>query len=87
MTTITKVKKENKSEEKVPVDIVKHFSKFKKARMVRIDGNFMGGGFRISQNKIKAILENIDVLSQFAHGDFDNQIDELQEDEILEIGL
>jgi len=74
-----------KTEKQVPV--VKSFSKFRSARMVRIEGSFMGGGFNISQNKIKAILadNNIEILKDFANNKFDQEIDELQDDEILEV--
>jgi hypothetical protein len=82
MKTVKKTETQ-KAEKTNPV--VKSFSKFRNARMVRIEGSFMGGGFNISQNKIKAILANIEVLQNFANGDYDKQIDELKDDEILEV--
>jgi len=81
---MNKVKK-TKEEKKEITPKVKSFSKFRNARMSRIEGNFMGGGFNISQNKVKAILDNIDILKKFANGDFDKDIDELSDDEILEL--
>ncbi len=53
------------------------------SRMVRISGNFMGGGFNLSQNKVLAVLENIDELRKFAEGEYDPEIDELKEDDVL----
>lgn len=79
----TKKTQSTKSENIVPV--VKSFSKFRSARMARIEGSFMGGGFNISQNKIKAIIANIETLKEFASGKFDADIDGLQDDEIIEI--
>jgi hypothetical protein len=79
-----KVKKQE-SEKAEVVNKVDSFSKFQKARMVRITGSFMKGGFNISQNKVKAILENIDVMEKFVKGDFNSKIDELEEDEILKV--
>jgi len=79
-----KVKK-SQEEEKEIINKVESFSKFKKARMARISGNFMKGGFQLSQNKVKAVLDNIEVLKKFANGEFDKEIDELQDDEILEL--
>lgn len=62
---------------------IEHFYNFKGRPMVRISGNFMGGGFNMSKNKIKAILDNGDGLFDFVNGKFDQEILELAEDEIL----
>lgn len=80
------IKKVKKTETEVTIieNIVKHLYKWKNSRMVRIEGNFMNDGFNISQNKVRAILENKDVLQKFINGEFNTKIDELQEDEILE---
>ena len=51
--------------------------------MVRIKGDFYGGGFNLSKNKAQAIVSNIEEIEKFARGDFDKQILELQEDEII----
>lgn len=56
-----------------------------KARMVRIVGNFMGGGFNLSQNKLAAIFENLEELRPFAEGKYDKEIDELEEDDVLTV--
>lgn len=80
-----KVKKPKEIEKKDITSEVKSLYKFKNARMIRVVGNFMGGGFNVSQNKVKAILENIEVMRKFANGEFDENIDELQEDEVLEL--
>lgn len=78
-----KVKKQQQKEKQEVKNTIECFSKFKNARMVRIAGSFMGGGFNISQNKIKAILENKEMLQKFANGEHDKDIDSLKEDEIL----
>jgi hypothetical protein len=49
--------------------------------MVRIKGNFYKDGFNISKNKVKAILDNIDLLKKFANGEFDKDILELGTEE------
>lgn len=81
-----KVKKtENPSASKTQVTAkVRGYCRFKNARMAIITGNFMNGEFRISQNKLKAILNNLDELKRFADGAYDIKVDELDNDSILE---
>lgn len=62
---------------------IEHYSNYKGTPMVRISGNFARGGFNMSRNKIKAVITNIDQLRKFAAGDFDTEILELKEDEVL----
>ena len=52
--------------------------------MVRIKGNFYKGGFNLSKNKVKAVLDNLELMKQFANGDLDKQIEELKEDEVIQ---
>jgi hypothetical protein len=59
------------------------FSLFKGSPMVRITGNFMGGGFNLSKNKAKAVLELADKIRPFAMGEYDEQIKTLGEGETL----
>lgn len=63
---------------------VESFTLFKGRPMVRIAGNFYGKGFNLSKNKAIAIMENIDVIKEFADGKFDDKILELGEEEVLE---
>lgn len=80
-----KVKKEESQKLEIK-NIVESFYLYKgKSRMVKIKGSFFGGGFNLSQNKVKAVFENKELLQNFVNGDFDKDIDELQEDEILEV--
>ena len=79
-----KVKKQEKEKEPVKNEVT-HYSKFKGRPMVYIKGNFFNGGFAISKNKVKAILDNIEELKRFANGDYDERIMELEQDEILEL--
>lgn len=72
----------SKSSEKSAVNA---YGRFKKARMAHIKGNFMGGGFQLSQNKVKAVLDNIDELAKFANGEYDEAIDRLEDDQVLAI--
>lgn len=51
--------------------------------MVRIKGNFMGGGFNVSKNKVKAILAVSKKLAGFIDGDLDEEISKLKEGEYL----
>ncbi|MDD5589376.1 MAG: hypothetical protein PHP92_04950 [Candidatus Nanoarchaeia archaeon] len=76
------IKKEEK--EKV-VNKVEHYYNYKGKLMVKISGNFMGGGFSLSQNKAKAVLDNLDEIKKFVSGQYDEKIKELKEDQILEI--
>lgn len=62
---------------------VEHYYKFKKAPMVKIKGNFMGGGFNLSKNKLIAVLANLEELKKFAAGTYDDKINALADDEIL----
>lgn len=64
---------------------VTSFYKYRNARMARFTGNFMGGGFNVTQSKVKAILDNIEIMREFVNGVFDENIDELTESEILEL--
>ena len=58
--------------------------KGKGSMMVRIKGSFFAGGFNLSKNKVKAVLDNIELLTQFANGEFDKDIESLGEDEVLQ---
>lgn len=51
--------------------------------MVRIKGDFMGGGFNLSKNKARAIVTNIDAIKKFADGEYDKDILKLGEEEVL----
>jgi len=51
--------------------------------MVRIKGDFFGGGFNLSKNKARAIMNNLNLIKKFADGEYDNKIKELKEDEII----
>jgi hypothetical protein len=64
-------------------NIVDHFYLYKDRKMVYINGNFYKGGFAISQNKVKAILDNLKVMEQFVDGRFDIKIEGLKKDERL----
>ena len=66
----------------IPVKI-DYFYNFKGKPMVRIAGNFMSGGFNLSKNKVKAVLDNAAVLKDFADGKLDSGLSELAEDEVL----
>ena len=75
--------KKVKKEEEVKTEnkpVVEHFYRWKKAPMVRIKGNFFGGGFNMSKNKIKAILDNAAILKDFANGKLTEEIMELADD-------
>lgn len=58
--------------------------KGKSIQMVHINGNFYGNGFNMSRNKIKAIMDNLELMKQFSQGKFDAVIDKLEEGEALE---
>jgi hypothetical protein len=62
---------------------VQHFSNYKGHPMVRISGNFMGGGFQLSKGKLIAVLANLKELKDFAEGKHDDAIANLKEDEVL----
>ena len=80
-----KVQKENSQKQAEIKNLVDSLSKFKNARMMRISGSFMKGGFNISQNKLKAVLDNLEIVQKFVKGDYNKEIDELQENEILKM--
>jgi len=63
---------------------IEHFYRFKGHNMVRISGPFKSKGFNISQRKLSAILENKEVLQQFVDGEFDFDLDTI-EDETKEV--
>ena len=63
--------------------VIQHYYNYKDHPMVRISGNFFGGGFNLSKNKLKAIRENLDELQDFIDGKLDKEILELKTDEVL----
>lgn len=74
----------NKSKENVQ-GRVKQFFIFKGSPMVRIEGNYYTGGFNISKNKVRDILNNVEILKEFVSGDLDDRMKELEEGEALEV--
>ena len=77
--------KKMKRQKQAPVEPdIEHYSCYRGTPMVRISGNFMGGGFNLSKNKAKAILELAKDLKPFANGDMDEDIKSLEDDEIIE---
>ncbi len=60
---------------------VGYYYTYKGKPMVHIKGNFMKGGFSISKNKVRAILENREELGKFAAGLYDTEIMETPEGE------
>lgn len=64
---------------------VEHFAQFKGKPMVFIAGSFYQGGFLISKNKVRAILDNADLLKKFVSGEWDAEIKKLKDDEILKL--
>lgn len=78
-----KVKIEDAQNPKEIKPTVEHYTNYKGRPMVRIKGNFYGGGFNLSRNKLLAVVENYDELQAFIKGEFDNEIKELQEGEVL----
>jgi len=80
-----KAQKEIAPEQTVIKNLVHSIFKFKNARMMRITGSFIKGGFNISQNKLKAILDNLETVQKFVKGEYNKEIDELKEDEILKM--
>lgn len=85
MAKLEKVKSEEKGKAADVPSKVESFSIYKGHPMIRFSGNFMGGGFSLSKNKVKAVLENIEEAKLFAEGKYDEQIKELGEGEILRI--
>lgn len=75
--------KKKKSFKKSGKSKIDHYYVFKDAFMVRIVGNFFTGGFNLSKNKARAVLENIDEIKEFVDGNYDNDIKKLSEDEVL----
>lgn len=78
-----KVVKKEAVEKKEIVSRVKSLSKFQGHAMALIEGNFKGGGFNISKNKLKAIFENEAFLKRFTKGEFDKKIADLKDDEVI----
>lgn len=56
----------------------------KKIPMVKITGNFSRGGFIMTKSKIKAILDNAEELQKFIDGAYDEELQTLGEDEVIE---
>jgi hypothetical protein len=83
-----KVKAEEVAEE-VAKATIQHYSKYKKkpedkgVPMVRVKGNFYGDGFNFSKNKAIAIMDNVEEIKKFAAGEFDKEIMELKDGEVL----
>ena len=65
--------------------IFENFHRFKKSPMMRFKGNFFGGGFALSKNKVKAVIDNLALCGEFAAGKFDEQIMKLEDGEVLEL--
>ena len=78
-----KAKREIKSNGHEPR--VASYYNFKGKPMVTVEGNFYRGSFNISKNKVKAILDLAGELEKFVKGEYDKQILELKEDEILKL--
>lgn len=74
------IQEETKEEEKTALE---HFYNFKGTPMVRFKGNFYRGGFNVSKNKVRAVIENLEIMKQFINGDFDEAIAGLQEGQAL----
>jgi len=62
---------------------VDHFFKYKGRPMVRIKGNFYGGGFSISKNKLMAIRKLLEKLESFIDGQLDEKITSLNENQVI----
>ena len=62
---------------------VSHYYKWNGKPMARIEGNFYKGNFPMSRTKIKAILENSDELQKFVNGEYDQELDNLKEEQVL----
>jgi Holliday junction resolvase len=86
---MTEVKKVQENEVKPKTEKVEpkvdYMFQFKDRPMIHIKGNFMRGGFALSQTKVEAILKNIEVIKEFANGDFDEQIFALKDKEVLKV--
>lgn len=80
-----KVQKTKEKATEIPT-VIEHYSQFKGKPMVRFSGNFMGGGFSMSKNKVRAVLDNAEALRDFVEGKLDAAIAELGEDEALSPG-
>ena len=65
---------------------VESLSKFQKHTMIRISGNFQGGGFQISKNKAKAVLDNALLIGRITNGEFDEAVQKLSDNEVLDMG-
>ena len=89
-----KLEKNEKDQDVIP-STIEHFYKYmpldEKGNskgagipMVKIKGNFFRGGFNLSKNKVKAIIDNIELLQKFANGEFDKEINELNFDEVIQ---
>jgi len=74
------LKLESKIEHEPKID---YFSNFKGKPTVKFKGNFSRGGCFLSKNKVKAVLDHIEVMQKFAAGEYDAEILELAEDEVL----
>ncbi len=83
---VVSVKTENRTP---PPARVEHFSLYKgKSPMVRISGNFYGGGFNFSQGKLRAIIQLLKenpALVAFAKGDYDETIKGLDEGQVARV--
>lgn len=89
-----KLDKDEKGQDTIP-STIEHFYKYtpvdkdgkskgSSIAMVKIKGNFYRGGFNLSKNKVKAVLNNIELLQKFANGEFDKDINELKLDEVIQ---
>lgn len=78
------LERDKKPEKKEQGTKVGYYYRFKSTPMVFIEGNFMKGGFSLSKNKVKAVLDNLDELRRFAAGEYDTDITALEgDDDIL----
>ncbi len=62
---------------------IEHYYSFNKKPMVRIKGSFYGGGFNLSYNKLKAVIDLLPELKAFAGGEHNELIKGLEENEVL----
>lgn len=83
MLQVKKIVKPKESSKPNSVFHVEFFYRYKGRPMVRVAGNFLGGGFNMSKNKVKAILDNADALRGFVNGEYDQKISELEDDEVI----
>lgn len=77
-----KVKLDNNQNGKQEVSI-EHYYNYKNIPMVRIKGSFYSGGFNMSKNKLKAIFDLQDQLTDFVAGKFDEEIKTLEDGVVL----